>query len=82
MPNKSPDTEPYNRGDMVRFRALAQNEDGDGIVEAFEGRIQTRHVGGIHDDLETIATYQIIVDEGTDDEETYELVDHSQIIDE
>lgn len=81
MSNKKPDTEPYKPGDIVRFRALAKNEAKGDVVE-LEGRIRTRHAGGIHDDLETIATYQIIVDEGTDAEETYEVIDHSQIIDE
>lgn len=81
MSGKNPDTELYNPGDMVRFRALAKNEERGDIVQ-LEGRVRTRHAGGIHDDLETIATYQIIVDEGTDSEAMYELVDHSQIIDE
>lgn len=82
MSGKIPDTEPCNPGDMVWFRALAKNKDRGEIVQTFKGRIRTRHVGGVHDDLDTIALYQIIVDEGTDVEETYELVDHSQIIDE
>lgn len=82
MSNNTPDKEPCNPGDMVRFRALAKNKDGGDVVQALEGRIRTRHNGGIHDDLDTIASYQIIVDEDTEDEETYELVDHSQIIDE
>lgn len=80
--NNTADEEPYNPGDSVRFRALATNEEGGEAVQTFEGRIQTRYDGGIHDDLETIASYQIIVDEDTEDEETYEMVDHSQIIDE
>jgi hypothetical protein len=80
--NNTADEEPYNPGERVRFRALVTTEEGGEAVQTLAGRIRTRHDGGIHDDLETIASYQIIVDEDTEDEETYEMVDYSQIIDE